>query len=142
VDRRRLVLICALAVYGLAAVVLLVSPLSPGDVVAALASRVQSLPGLSGVRQGWIEFGANILLFVPLGFLLTGIFRRPWIGVALALALSVGAELVQVLLPARLPSLRDVLANALGAALGAGIAWVFLIRRSRRARRRGTRRVR
>ncbi|MBZ4486910.1 VanZ family protein [Microbacterium sp. cx-55] len=141
-NRRRIVLIVALAVYGLAALVLLISPIGPGEIVAAVTGWVQNDLGWSTVRQGWIEFGANIALFVPLGFLLTGLFRRPWWGFALALVLSIGVELVQILLPARLPSPRDVLANALGAAVGAAIAWVVLIRPSRRARRPATRRGR
>ncbi|MCC4908022.1 VanZ family protein [Microbacterium sp. cx-59] len=141
-NRRRIALIVALAVYGLAALVLLISPIGPGEIVAAVTGWVQNDLGWSTVRQGWIEFGANIALFVPLGFLLTGLFRRPWWGFALALVLSIGVELVQILLPARLPSPRDVLANALGAAVGAAIAWVVLIRPSRRARRPATRRGR
>lgn len=135
-------MLVALGVYGLCAVALLLSPIGPGELVEMVVAWVRGIPGLGGVRQGWIEFAANILLFVPLGFLLTGLFRRPWWGFALALGLSVAAELVQVLLPARLPSPRDVLANALGAAIGAAFAWLLFIRRSRSGGRRGTRRAR
>jgi glycopeptide antibiotics resistance protein len=142
VHRRRLVLWGALVVYAAAALVVLLSPGAPSGVIDAVTGWVRGGLGATAVRQGWIEFAANIALFVPLGFLLTGLFRRPWAGFAVALALSVAAELVQLLLPARLPSLRDVLANALGAATGAAFAWAFLIRRPRRRRPQETTRVR
>jgi hypothetical protein len=132
----------ALGAYGLAALVLLLSPIGPGELVRITTSAVQGVPGLAGVRQGWVEFVANILLFVPLGFLLTGLVRPAWWGVVLALGLSVAAELVQVLLPARLASPRDVLANALGAAIGAALAWVVLIRRRPHGSPTATRRAR
>ena len=48
---------------------------------------------------------------------------------ALALLLSIGAELGQIVIPFRQPSLRDVLANALGAVLGAVFAWLVVLRR-------------
>lgn len=140
VHRRRSVLLAALVAYGLAALVLLLSPIGPGEIVGAVTAWVHDGLGWA-LPQGWIEFVANILLFVPLGFLLTALSPRPWWGVVLAVTVSVGVELVQVLLPARLPSPRDVLANALGAGVGAMLAGVFIIRPARRGRRRATTRA-
>ena len=81
-----------------------------------------------------LELGqlAVVALFMPLGFLLTMLFRRAWVGVLLAVLLSVSFELVQVVLPARLPSARDIAANALGALVGAALAWLVLTLRRRR----------
>ena len=74
----------------------------------------------------------NILLFIPLGFGLTGLLVRRGRGagvarrVVLAAALlSAALETVQLFMPDRAPSLADVAANALGALLGYGLyrAW-------------------
>ena len=119
--------------YGLLGLVLLLSPIGPGEIVAAIGSWVRGTLGLTWFGTGWIEFIANIVLFVPLGFLLTLLFRRAWLGALVALALSVAVELAQLLLPGRVASPRDVLANVAGAALGAFLAWVILIRRSERS---------
>lgn len=79
-------------------------------------------PALNYTR---VEFGANILLFIPFGLLVAQVLRaRRYLAVALGFLASIGIELVQWLaLPARTPSIYDVLANTIGAALGALIAW-------------------
>lgn len=123
-----------LAAYVLAAGILLLSPIGPGRVLGAVIDWIRGDLGVSGFRQGWIEAPANVLLFIPLGLLLTLLFRRPWIGLVVAVLLSIGAEVVQMVLPGRLSSLRDIVANALGAALGAAIAWLVLRRRRRISR--------
>lgn len=124
----------ALVGYALIAVVILVSPVRYSGIVQAIGAWLRGELALTGFGTGWIEFFANALMFAPLGFLLTAWFRHPWWGVILAVALSVGAELVQVVIPHREPSLRDLLANGLGAALGALLAWLLFTIRSRRAR--------
>lgn len=126
----------ALVVYALTAVVVLVSPVKYSGIVRAIGEWLRGDLALTGFGTGWIEFFANALMFAPLGFLLTAWFRHPWRGVVLAVVLSVGAELAQVVIPQREPSVRDVLANGLGAALGALLAWLVVTRRSRRARAR------
>lgn len=130
----------ALAGYALAAGILLLSPFGPDVLLGRVTGLIREDLGVAGFRQGWIEAPANVLLFVPLGLLLTLFFRRPWVGVIVAILLSIGAELVQITLPDRLPSLRDVVANALGAAIGAGVAWMLIMVRRRSRRRRSHRR--
>ncbi|MCR2785008.1 MULTISPECIES: VanZ family protein [unclassified Microbacterium] len=128
----------ALALYaGLVGLVLLL-PVSYGAVVNALADALRSLFGLDAFGSGWIEFTANIVMFIPLGFLFTLLVRRHWLGVVVALAASVAAELAQLLIPSREPSLRDVLANTVGAGLGAVLAWMLVLRRRRACRRAGS----
>ncbi|KQP73824.1 hypothetical protein ASF40_00080 [Microbacterium sp. Leaf288] len=107
-------------------------PISYATIVQAIAEWLDTTLGVGGFGAGWIESIANVFMFLPLGLLLTLLFRRPWFGVLLALALSVAAELAQLVIPSRQPSLRDILANALGAALGAALAWLFVVRRDRR----------
>lgn len=129
-----------LIVYALLAGAVLLAPVSYGEVVVAAGEGIRRWTGGASFGYGWVEFAANVALFVPLGALLTLLTRRPWHGAALALALSVAAELTQLAVPGRVASPRDVLANVLGATLGAGAAWLFVT--PRRARRRATTRVR
>src|SRR5690606_16100469 len=77
----------------------------------------------------WFELIANVLLFLPLGFLLPLIGRRglstPLQAMVAGLALSTTIELLQLFEPARYTSPIDVLANGLGAATGAAFQrWV------------------
>jgi VanZ family protein len=86
----------------------------------------QRFEGMASVwRVTWWDIWTNILLYVPLGWLLV---RLPSIAprhrsvaliavMASAALLSLGIELAQTLLP-RLPSLVDIACNTLGAVLG------------------------
>jgi len=124
-----------LVIYGLAVVVVLLLPIGYASLVHAVGDGIRDVLGISFFGTGWIEFCANILMFAPLGFLLTLTFRHPWWGVALALGLSVAAEVGQIVIPAREPSLRDVFANGVGAAVGAFFAWLFVRRRDHKRAR-------
>jgi VanZ family protein len=69
---------------------------------------------------------ANVLLFVPLGFLFRAAARsragrHPLGAVAAGLAASAALEAAQLFLPGRFPSLVDVAANGLGAYLGSRV---------------------
>lgn len=130
--------------YVVAVAVVLLSPVSPSAQVDGVTGWLRDGLGLAWIRQGWVEFGGNVAMFLPLGLLLTLLFRPPWWGLALAVLISVAAELGQLLLPARTATPRDVVANGLGALLGAGVAWLIIrhSRRSRRGRRPATRRAR
>ncbi|MCC2033030.1 VanZ family protein [Microbacterium allomyrinae] len=129
-PRRRRWVPWALGAYGVAALVVLVSPLSPDAIVNAVHGVVHDGLGLDFVRPGWIELGLNIVLFAPVG-LFGALLFGPWWGIAMGVALSGAAELVQLVLPAREPSLRDLLANIIGTAVGVGVAWLFLRRDAR-----------
>ncbi|KAA9106488.1 VanZ family protein [Microbacterium rhizomatis] len=131
--RQRGWVLIGLGVYGVIIVALLLAPVSVTGILNVLSGWMRDDLGITTFGSGWIEFGANILAFVPLGFLLTLLLPRPWQGFLLALGLSVGAELAQIVIPSRQASLRDVLANALGAAIGAALAWLIVLRRRRRA---------
>lgn len=130
--RQRQVVIGLLVLVGISAAVLVLNPWQVQDVFDAPITRglvrLHDLGVPAIVNLHAAEFGANILLFVPLG-LLTALLapRRYWWVVLLALVgLSVGIELVQAIgLPSRRSSARDVLGNSLGAAIGVGLSLVL-----------------
>ncbi len=124
--------------YVLIAAVVMLGPFKYSEAVVAIWAWLRDELGLSGFGPGWIEFIANVALFVPLGVVLSLILRRPVLGLVLAIGVSIAVELAQLLLPGRVPSMRDVLANALGAAVGGAIAWLVLRGRARATSVRAT----
>jgi len=61
----------------------------------------------------------NVLLFVPLGYVLGLRGRRaPWRAWAGLTLLAAAIEITQIFLPGRFPTLSDVVANSAGAAIG------------------------
>jgi len=83
-----------------------------------------------GSRADWV---ANILLFVPLSFLLLGVFwPGQGIGVRLlvsllvwvfCLTLSIGIEFAQLFFPPRTVSQNDILAEGIGSTIGIIVWW-------------------
>jgi VanZ family protein len=115
------------AIYG-SLVPLDFHPLPLGEALARF-SRISYLTLGIGSRA---DFVSNILLFIPLGFLLSGaclVDRRGWVRAALAatgiglfgFALSVAIEFTQVYFPPRTVSLNDILAETSGALLGVAL---------------------
>ena len=75
-----------------------------------------------------LEFSANVLMFVPLGFLLTMILPAKvwWLALVICPALSIGIELTQAtFLSERFATMADVLSNSLGSVVGAFCAVVL-----------------
>ena len=104
---------------------------SPVDAGAGPLIRLitRVVPMLTYAR---LEFGANILLFVPLGVLLTLILRDRALVLPIAIVLTLAIESVQgVLLDRRTPSELDMVANTAGACIGllAVAAWQWWRRR-------------
>ncbi len=84
----------------------------------------------------FVEFTANIALFVPLGMLSLFATGRAlaWLAVAAGVGASATIELGQsLLLPERFPSGLDVLANGVGAAIGVAIGYGALALRDPRS---------
>ena len=72
-----------------------------------------------------LEFCANIVMFIPLGFLTALLLpaRIWWLALVICPAFSICIELTQLaFLPARFATLSDVLSNSLGAVLGVTVA--------------------
>ena len=99
--------------------------------------RDPGLPLLVFLDSGWprywtgFDLAVNVIIYVPLGFLLSLSLRRlPWrwlqpaIALLLGAGLSLGLECLQTWLPSRVASNLDLGCNALGTALGALVACV------------------
>lgn len=69
----------------------------------------------------------NVLLFLPLGFFLALLLRRPITAAVSCVVLSVAIECYQSSLTTRVGSFADVVANGLGAAAGALLATMILL---------------
>ncbi|WP_424936245.1 MULTISPECIES: VanZ family protein [Bacteria] len=80
-----------------------------------------------------LEFGANIVLFIPLGVLLALLLvRQRSLVLPIAFLASFTIECVQgLLLPGRTPSVNDILANTAGACIGLVLIALVERRRSR-----------
>ncbi|HEY5880222.1 MAG TPA: VanZ family protein [Nakamurella sp.] len=89
------------------------------------------------ITFGKIEFGSNILMFVPVGlFGALALPRHRWLIVPAALVASAGIETVQAMaLPLRYATVRDVIANTTGALVGYLLAVAIVGYLHRRARR-------
>ena len=120
-----------LAVYGS------LVPLRPTAMDWATAvARFQSILQQPVSLASRTDFATNVLLFLPIGFLATGLVlgSRPgdWrrsLGIVLAVvacaALSLAIEFAQLWVADRTPSQNDVVAETLGALIGA-TTWLFL----------------
>ena len=72
-----------------------------------------------------LEFTANVVMFVPLAFLVALLFPLSlwWGPFVICVSFSISSELIQaVALPQRFGTVNDVIANGLGAAVGCLLA--------------------
>lgn len=126
------------AVYGVALALIGFWP-QPVDSDAGWFLRIitRVFPMLTYDR---IEFGSNILLFVPLGVGLAVLMARArYLVMPVALLVSLTIESVQaVYIAARTPSVYDIIANVSGAAVGLVAVAVFQAWRQQSARRSGS----
>ena len=118
-----------LAALGLGLLIVLVATFYPFD-VSFKCAVLRSHLGFSALVWGKTDASdvmKNILLFVPLGFGLSGLLMkkrgrsRRWLVSVVFLssfALSGTIEILQIFMPSRFPSLADVLANSAGGLLG------------------------
>ena len=105
----------------------------------SLTCSTASLPPGSSARGFCVRNArGNFLLFFPLGVLLPLVSRRVrfWRGVQIAVAVSLGIELVQCLSSAwgsyRAADVNDLILNVMGAALGMAIVSPLRLREGRR----------
>lgn len=126
-SRLRLALsLCGLFAYLCVVLMMTLSP-TPLDVgYGAAIERVLAVAHRNGVPTwfgyGKLEFAANIVMFIPLGFLFGLLFPRRaiWAVILVVPALSCAIELTQgVFLAARFASPFDVVANTVGGYVGA-----------------------
>jgi glycopeptide antibiotics resistance protein len=109
----------------------------PSGLVTDFTNLGQDL-GLPGqiLERDRVEFGLNVLAFVPLSLL--GSLLRPSVRVstwiAMAFATSLLVEAYQTTQPERMAAHSDVVANTAGAASGAIVAWLLLLPFAARSR--------
>lgn len=112
-----------------------------GGVVDRLLAWLSRRPLTEWVTYAWLEFFANIAMFVPLGVFVVLWFgvRRWWLAPLIGFALSAAIELAQLqFLPSRFADPRDLVANTAGAVLGAAVMillWFLLTSAPARRRR-------
>lgn len=85
-----------------------------------------------------LEFTANIVMFVPLGFFAALLLPlgRAWLAALLGAGFSAAVEIAQLaLLPERFASVLDVVANTTGAGVGVGLAVLLRVCVAARDRR-------
>ena len=137
-------IIVALAAAYLLAVVLIVFWPTPVDRPAAgTLHEVLSWLHRHGLPQWFIsyrkiEFAPNILLFIPLGIILTLRLHQRlwWLSVVIAAATSGAVELAQsIFLPERVPAWSDIVANTSGAFIGTMLVLVIWALRRRKTLR-------
>lgn len=107
----------------------------PTRVTGAFSGILEALDAWIPGAARQLEFGANVLLFVPAGVLSGALLPKAlrWVAVVLGALTSVGIEFAQgVFLPGRVDSLRDVLANTAGMIVGVIIGPSLLVRRESR----------
>jgi glycopeptide antibiotics resistance protein len=108
--------------------VILLATVPWGDVhLHAHWSNVEWLPFAPPLRR--LDVIGNVLLFVPLGALVTKQFRGrggPAVPGSIALVLSGTLESIQLLSHTRVPSTSDVLCNVAGSLVGICVAQTVL----------------
>jgi VanZ family protein len=109
------------------------------SVLGSVLDRLAAAGAPDWVDYAHLEFGANVVMFVPLGALIALLLPRwewwlaPIIGLALSLAIEFGQAM---LLPQRFATPLDVLANTTGAVIGALVITAVRLASRAAARRR------
>ncbi|MGW9402458.1 VanZ family protein [Arthrobacter sp. NPDC055585] len=127
--RRRFFPAALFAFYlaALAVIALWPSPIDSGAAGSSLRTvldwlRDHGAPGW--FNYGFVEFSANVVLFVPFGLMASASLNRRWVWTVpvAGFCISGAIELGQFLLrPERFATLSDLVANTLGAAAGAAL---------------------
>ena len=97
--------------------------------------------GWSGAGERVLDAVVNVVLFVPLGFVLHRWRRRGaratrstvWHAMAIGAAGAAGAEFIQLFLPWRHAALMDVAMNIIGTSLGIALDYALALRPARRS---------
>ena len=126
VALRRLQVVSAILLAAFVVVVAIITlwpgPPDPGgqQALKAFLSRAHQRGLLTLITFGGIEFGANVLMFIPIGtFGALALAKMRWLIVPAAIAASAIIEVIQAtLMPERFGTPQDVVANGLGALIG------------------------
>lgn len=74
----------------------------------------------------WFEIRANVLLFIPIGFLLPMVIKKPiWLPLIIGIGISVIIELIQLITHRGLCETDDVISNTIGLMIGFAAFWLI-----------------
>ena len=74
----------------------------------------------------WFEIRANVLLFIPIGFLLPMVIKKPiWLPLIIGIGISVVVEIIQLITHRGLCETDDVISNTIGLVIGY-IVYLFI----------------
>jgi glycopeptide antibiotics resistance protein len=115
--------------YGLIVILATMWPTPLDQGFASSINRLLAVLHRNGIPEWFgyskLEFTANVLMFVPLGFLVSMLLpvRVWWLALIICPGLSVAIELTQAFaLSARFATISDVVSNSTGALIGALLA--------------------
>lgn len=76
----------------------------------------------------WFEIRANILLFIPIGFLLPMVIKKPvWLPPVIGIGISVIIELIQLITHRGTCETDDVISNTIGILIGYVFFWLVKV---------------
>ena len=70
---------------------------------------------------------ANVIMFMPIGFLISHYIRKSWLSVSIAAVFSASLEFLQFVLRKGLCETDDIISNTFGALIG---CYIYLLWRS------------
>jgi glycopeptide antibiotics resistance protein len=115
--------------YGLVVALATMWPTPLDQGFSASINRLLAVLHRNGIPEWFgytkLEFSANVMMFVPLGFLVSMLLpvRVWWLALVICPGLSITIEFTQAtFLSARFATVSDVIANSIGAVIGALIA--------------------
>jgi len=115
--------------YGVVVILATMWPTPLDQGYAASINRLLAVLHRNGIPEWFgyskLEFSANVLMFLPLGFLVSMLLpvRVWWLALVILPGLSVAIELTQAAaLSARFATVSDVIANSTGAVIGTLLA--------------------
>lgn len=74
----------------------------------------------------WFEIRANVLMFVPIGFLLPPVIKKPvWLPPIIGIGISVIIELIQLITHRGMCETDDVISNTIGFLIGFAAFWLI-----------------
>lgn len=74
----------------------------------------------------WFEIRANVLLFIPIGFLLPMVIKKPvWLPPIIGIGISVIIELIQLITHRGMCETDDVISNTIGFLIGFAVFWLI-----------------
>lgn len=74
----------------------------------------------------WFEIRANVLLFIPIGFLLPVVIKKPvWLPPVIGVGISVIIEFIQLITHRGMCETDDVISNTIGFLIGFAALWLI-----------------